>query len=126
MDTKQAIVQDEKSTKHYEEQVLKPSALENVDYTGAEAKTDPAEIALVRKIDWRLMVRTSQLKLPNFKTDDVKPTLCTMYFLNYVDRNAIAQARLNNLEKDLGMTGVQFNTTVSMSVATNLSLIDPC
>lgn len=33
---------------------------------------------------------------------------------NYVDRNAIAQARLNNLEKDLGMTGVQFNTTVSI------------
>lgn len=43
-----------------------------------------------------------------------QPTLCTMYFLNYVDRNAIAQARLNNLEKDLGMSGVQFNTTVSM------------
>jgi hypothetical protein len=39
-----------------------------------------------------------------------------MYFLNYVDRNAIAQARLNNLEKDLGMSGVEFNTTVSMSV----------
>jgi MFS family permease len=33
---------------------------------------------------------------------------------NYVDRNAIAQARLNNLERDLGMTGVQFNTTVSI------------
>jgi hypothetical protein len=30
----------------------------NADYTGAEAKTDPDEIALVRKIDWRLMVRT--------------------------------------------------------------------
>jgi hypothetical protein len=40
-----------------------------------------------------------------------------MYFLNYVDRNAIAQARLNNLEEDLGMSGVQFNTTVSMSVS---------
>jgi hypothetical protein len=39
-----------------------------------------------------------------------------MYFLNYVDRNAIAQARLNNLERDLGMSGVEFNTTVSMSV----------
>lgn len=37
-----------------------------------------------------------------------------MYFLNYVDRNAIAQARLNNLEEDLGMTGSDFNTTVSM------------
>ena len=30
-----------------------------VDYTGAEAKTDPEEIALVRKIDWRLMVSYS-------------------------------------------------------------------
>ncbi|CAN9294915.1 unnamed protein product [Alternaria alternata] len=68
-----------------------------VDYTGAEAKTDPEEIALVRKIDWRLM-----------------PTLCVMYFLNYVDRNAIAQARLNNLEEDLGMSGVEFNTCVSI------------
>lgn len=37
-----------------------------------------------------------------------------MYFLNYVDRNAIAQARLNNLEEDLNMSGTQFNTTVSM------------
>lgn len=37
-----------------------------------------------------------------------------MYFLNFVDRNAIAQARLNNLEEDLGMTGTQFNTAVSV------------
>ena len=37
-----------------------------------------------------------------------------MYFLNYVDRNAIAQARLNGLEDDLNMTGTQFNTTVSI------------
>jgi hypothetical protein len=59
MDTKQAIVRDEKSAKHYDEVALKPSALENADYTGAEAKTDPVEIALVKKIDWRLMVCTS-------------------------------------------------------------------
>jgi hypothetical protein len=31
-----------------------------------------------------------------------------------VDRNAIAQARLNGLEEDLNMTGNQFNTTVSV------------
>lgn len=37
-----------------------------------------------------------------------------MYFLNYVDRNAIAQARLNDLEEDLNMTGSDFNTAVSM------------
>lgn len=34
----------------------KPKALENADFTGAVAKTDPEEIKLVRKIDWRLMV----------------------------------------------------------------------
>ncbi|CAI6334312.1 unnamed protein product [Periconia digitata] len=86
----------EKSTS-YADEGLKPVAQGKVDRTGAVAKTDPEEIALVRKIDWRLM-----------------PTLCIMYFLNYVDRNAIAQARLNNLEDDLGMTGVEFNTTVSI------------
>jgi hypothetical protein len=63
MDTKvQPIVHDEKSNKHYEEEHVKPGVLESADYTGAQAKTDPAEIALVKKIDWRLM-----------------PTLCTMY-----------------------------------------------
>lgn len=61
MDTKQqSTVQDEKSTKLFEEKTeldhVKPGALENADYTGAEAKTDPAEIALVKKLDWRLMV----------------------------------------------------------------------
>lgn len=39
-----------------------------------------------------------------------------MYFLNYVDRNAIAQARLNDLEEDLGLEGSDFNTAVSMCV----------
>lgn len=53
----------------------------------------------------------------------MQPTLCTMYFLNYVDRNAIAQARLNNLERDLGMSGVQFNTTVSMYVLDDTLLL---
>lgn len=61
MDTKvQPVVQDEKSIKHYEEKTDlehgKDGVLENTDYTGAQAKTDPAEIALVKKIDWRLMV----------------------------------------------------------------------
>ncbi|KAF4781230.1 major facilitator superfamily transporter [Colletotrichum scovillei] len=74
-----------------------PQDEENRDWTGSAKKTDPEEIKLVRKLDWRIM-----------------PTLCIMYFLNYVDRNAIAQARLNNLEKDLGMSGTEFNTTVSI------------
>lgn len=42
-------------------------AREDADYSGAVAKTDPAEIKLVKKLDWRIM-----------------PTLWAMYFLNYV------------------------------------------
>lgn len=40
----------------------------NRDYAGAAAKSDPAEIRLVRKLDFRIL-----------------PTLFVMYFLNYVD-----------------------------------------
>ena len=47
-----------------------------------------------------------------------------MYFLNYVDRNAIAQARLNNLEDDLNMTGTEFNTTVSVIMVGETCLSD--
>lgn len=61
------IVTDEKSTKHFEEKTelndVKPAVLENADYTGAEAKTDPEEIRLVRKIDWRLMVCIHDFKV---------------------------------------------------------------
>lgn len=43
-----------------------------------------------------------------------QPTLCVMYFLNYIDRNALASARLNNIEADLGMQGFEFNTAISI------------
>ncbi|KAI1860373.1 uncharacterized protein JN550_011525 [Neoarthrinium moseri] len=73
------------------------AALGRRDYAGAEAKTDPKEIRLVRKLDRRVM-----------------PILWFMYFWNYIDRGALAQARLNNLERDLGMSGENFNTAVSI------------
>ena len=44
-------------------------APQNVDYSGATAKTDPKEIALVRKLDWWIM-----------------PILWLMYWLNYLVR----------------------------------------
>ena len=40
--------------------------------------------------------------------------LWLMYWLNYLDRNAIAHARLNSLEEDLGLVGTQYNTCVSI------------
>lgn len=78
------------------EETLKgdPSKL---DYSGAKAKTDPREIALVRKLDRWIM-----------------PILWAMYWLNYLDRNAIALARLNTLEEDLNLTDSQYQTCVSI------------
>lgn len=37
-----------------------------------------------------------------------------MYWLNYLDRNAITLARLNGFEEDLGLKGSQYNTAVSI------------
>ncbi|KAL3477231.1 major facilitator superfamily domain-containing protein [Aspergillus californicus] len=67
------------------------------DYSGASKKTDPAEIRLVRKLDIWIM-----------------PMLWLMYWLNYLDRNAIALARLNGLEDDLNLSSSQYQTCVSI------------
>ena len=62
-----------------------------VDYSGAYEKTDPKEIALVKKLDRWIM-----------------PMLWSMYWLNYLDRNAIALARINTIEEDLNLQGTQY------------------
>ncbi|KAH7349180.1 major facilitator superfamily domain-containing protein [Pyrenochaeta sp. MPI-SDFR-AT-0127] len=80
-----------------EKNVKAQGTLDGADYTGAAAKTDPEEIALVRKLDYRIM-----------------PALFCMYFLNKLDQNAIANARLNDLEEDLGLVGSQYNTCISI------------
>ncbi|SPJ71481.1 related to putative tartrate transporter [Fusarium torulosum] len=69
----------------------------NGDYSGATAKSDPEEIKLVKKLDRWIM-----------------PTLWIMYWLNYLDRNAITLARLNGFEEDLGLEGEQYSTCVSI------------
>ncbi|QPC76857.1 hypothetical protein HYE68_007609 [Fusarium pseudograminearum] len=70
---------------------------EKTDYSGAHEKTDPKEIALVKKLDRWMM-----------------PMLWSMYWLNYLDRNAIALARLNDLEEDLNLQGTEYQTCVSI------------
>ena len=37
-----------------------------------------------------------------------------IYRLNYLDRNAIALARLDDLEEDLNLSGTQYQTCVSI------------
>lgn len=55
------------------------------------------ELALVRKIDLRLL-----------------PMITLMYIMNYLDRNNIAAARLAGLEEELNLTSTQYLTALSI------------
>lgn len=68
-----------------------------VDYAGAKDKTDPEEIKLVRKLDiW------------------ITPTLFVMFFLNYLDRNALALSILDGIKKELDLDQSKYETCVSI------------
>jgi MFS family permease len=91
------VAHDERAMGDLAEPVKPIPVVDKVDYSGAHEKTDPREIALVKKLDRWIM-----------------PMLWSMYWLNYLDRNAIALARLNDLEEDLNLSSVQYQTCVSI------------
>ncbi|KXH41093.1 MFS transporter [Colletotrichum simmondsii] len=70
-----------------------------VDEFGAHTKTDPQEIALVKKIDCYIL-----------------PILWIMYFLKFLDRNAMINGKLNSLSRDLKLKGTEYNTCVSILI----------
>lgn len=45
------------------------------------------------------------------------PTLFVLLILNYLDRNALASARVQGIEKDLNMKGTDFNVSDDRSTA---------
>ncbi|KAL3495508.1 major facilitator superfamily domain-containing protein [Aspergillus germanicus] len=93
----QEIGDEKPEALHREDTIDQEKQQQAGDYSGARKKTDPAEIRLVRKLDLWIM-----------------PTLWGMYWLNYLDRNAIALARLNDLEEDLNLSSSQYQTCVSI------------
>ena len=66
------------------------------------------EKALVRKVDIRLL-----------------PLLVIMYLNNFLDRSALAQARLGTLEEDLNMTGTDFNLVCFCPSRWNVNELTP-
>ncbi|KAK9422199.1 putative Major facilitator superfamily (MFS) profile domain-containing protein [Seiridium unicorne] len=70
---------------------------DNNDRVTADAAWLTAEKRLVRKLDFTLV-----------------STLWLLYLFNYLDRNNIAQARLNSFEKDSGLVGSKFNVAMSI------------
>jgi hypothetical protein len=98
------LTDDKAAIEHYEE-------LEKPDYTtandnaaadqfGTNTVYSPEEKKLVRRLDSFIM-----------------PIVFCMYFMNKLDQNAIANARLDGFEKDLGLKGNQFNICVSVLYA---------
>ncbi|ETS83455.1 hypothetical protein PFICI_05331 [Pestalotiopsis fici W106-1] len=66
------------------------------------------EKKLVRKIDWRLM-----------------PVLVVMIVLNYLDRQALPNARVQGIEDDLGLAGDDYNVAISVLFAGYIALQIP-
>lgn len=91
---------DEKTIESFHKESQTEEVKPQLDYAGSHAKFDPAEIKLVRKLDLYIL-----------------PILWLMYWLNFLDRNAITVARLDGLEKELKITGVQYQTCISILFA---------
>lgn len=82
----------------------------NAQYLALVNSWSPEERAekekkFLRKIDIRLL-----------------PILIVMYILNYIDRNAVPHARVQGLEDDLGMHGVQYNIVLSLTFVGYISM----
>lgn len=75
----------------------KATATKDIEAITSDPDRRRREKRLVRKLDLTLL-----------------PTVWMLYMFNYLDRNAIAQAKLNNIESDLGLVGDQFNTAISI------------
>ena len=73
------------------EQPLKPQ-YEELDKFGAALVKSPAEIALVKKLDLYMM-----------------NIVWFMYFVNLLDSKGIVNGKIEKMDKDIGIKGVQYN-----------------
>lgn len=81
--------------------------VESATADGSSDQTDPVEAKrILRKVDWRII-----------------PLLQFLYMLTFLDRVNIGNARIWNLEKDLGMSGYEYNIVVLGEFTTLYALI---
>lgn len=86
--------------------------VETVDFTANNVAKQPLPDSLVdlNDADFDKLGRSA-----TFKMDiQILPVLVTMYILNFLDRQNIASAKLANIEEDLGLSDVQYQTCVSI------------
>lgn len=84
--------------KYVEKQVEDgPLSKESSSLENAMEWDETATKKLIRKIDWRLI-----------------PFLALLYLLSFLDRTNIGNARLDTLEADLNMSGLQYNHALAV------------
>ncbi|CUS13534.1 unnamed protein product [Tuber aestivum] len=83
----------EKEVKHVDGAIT-PDSLESSDAASFDEKRTKK---LLRKLDWHLV-----------------PFLALLYLLSFLDRTNIGNARLAGLEKDLGMSGLDYNVALAV------------
>ena len=79
----------EQTTEKAEADLYEGNSSDGLDGPGFDDKETKK---LLRKIDWHLI-----------------PFLALLYLLSFLDRTNIGNARLAGLEKDLGMSGLDYN-----------------
>jgi hypothetical protein len=85
-----------------------PMKTEDVEIIGASLAVDKeTERRLLRKLDVRII-----------------PMVCWIYLMNFMDRVNIGNAKLYWLERDLGMSGNQYQLAVSLLFVTYVVSID--
>ena len=70
----------------------------------------PTQLATLSDAEYKALGRRATLKMDLV----IMPILVTMYILNYLDRQNIASAKLANIEQDLNLSPVEYQTAVSI------------
>ncbi|CAG8937251.1 unnamed protein product [Penicillium salamii] len=70
----------------------------------------PASLAALSEVEYSKVKRRALWKLDAL----IMPCMVLMYIMNYLDRQNIASAKLANIEQDLKMTDVQYQTCISI------------
>ncbi|KAH8660029.1 nicotinamide mononucleotide permease [Xylariales sp. PMI_506] len=81
----------------------------------------PARLAALSEAEYQKLGRTAIRKMDMV----IMPILVIMYILNYLDRQNISSAKLANIDKDLGMNAVQYQTSISILFAGYISMQVP-
>lgn len=98
-----------------------------MNYQTIVASWSPEERAarekmLKRKIDLRLLPilvsnapLSEQYHAAAVNVQSFTPEQSLMYILNYIDRNALPQAKVQGISEDIGLAGIEYNIVLSLT-----------